>query len=73
MSWNVDDARAGAVGKIQVREPQIDRDSPRLLFGQAVGVDPGERADERGFSMVDVAGRADDETPRDLHHAAFIS
>ena len=31
------------------------------LLGEAIGVDPGERAEQRRLAVVDVAGRADDE------------
>ena len=42
----------------QVREAEVDGDAAALLFLQAVGVDAGERPDERGLAVVDVARRA---------------
>ena len=37
---------------------QVDRDSAALLFLQAVGIDAGQRLDQRRLPMVNVAGRA---------------
>src|SRR2546430_17709471 len=47
------------VGEQQWREPQVDRDTASLLLLPAVGVDPGERLDERRLAVVDVPGGAD--------------
>ena len=43
-----------------VREPEVDGEPPLLLLGEAIGVDPGERAHQRGLAVVDVAGGGDD-------------
>ena len=51
-------ARQGEPG-----EAEVDGHRPRLLLGQAVGVDAGQRLDEGRFAVVDVAGGADDERP----------
>ena len=37
---------------------QINRDAAALLFGKAIRVDSRQRPHERGFAVVDVAGRA---------------
>ena len=61
MPGDVHHARHGAVGQRQVREPELDRDPAPLLLAETVGVDPGERAHERGLAVIDVPGRADEE------------
>ena len=43
-----------------VREPEVDGEPPLLLLGEAIGVDPGERAHQRGLAVVDVTGGCDD-------------
>ena len=57
---HVDEAEHRAVRRRQVGEAEIDRDAARLLLLQAVGIDAGERAHQRGLAVVDVAGGADD-------------
>ena len=47
-------------GARQIGEAEIDRDAARLLLLQAVGIDAGQRAHERGLAVVDMAGGADD-------------
>jgi hypothetical protein len=44
-----------------MREAEIDGDAAALFFFQAIGIDPGERADQRRLPVIDVSGRADDE------------
>ena len=44
---------------LRVREAEVDRDPPLLLFRETVGIDARQRLDERGFTVIDVAGRAD--------------
>src|SRR2546422_7598749 len=51
--------RSHGVGERQGCEPQVDRDAAPLLLLPAVGVDPGQRLDERCLAVVDVPGRAD--------------
>ena len=41
-------------------ETDIDGDAAALLFFQAVGVNAGQRLDQRGLAMVDVPGGAND-------------
>ena len=45
----------------KVSEAEIDGDAAALFFFQAIGVDAGERAHQRGLAVIDVPGRADDE------------
>ena len=44
-----------------MRVADVDRHPPPALLGQAVGVDAGQGAQQRGLAVVDVAGRADDD------------
>ena len=43
-----------------VGKTDVDGNAARLFFRQAVGVDAGERLDQRGLAVVDVAGGGDD-------------
>ena len=47
--------RRAAVG-----EAEVDRHAARLLLGQPVGVDAGQRPDQAGLAVVDVARGGDD-------------
>ena len=44
-----------------VREAQLDGDAARFLFLEAIGIDAGQRLDERALAVIDVAGGADDD------------
>ncbi len=44
--------------QLQRRVPELDRDAARPFLRQPVGVDPGQRRDQRRLAVVDVAGRA---------------
>ena len=44
----------------EVREAELRRDAARLLDGQAIGIDPGQRANERRLAVIDVPGSAED-------------
>ena len=57
---HVDDAGGAPVAEIEVRESEIDRDAALALLLQPVGVDAGERLDQRRLAVVDVAGGAED-------------
>ena len=52
-----------AAGKLELRVAERDRDPALLLLGQPVGVRAGERLDEAGLAVVDVAGRSEREPP----------
>ena len=58
---HVDDAEAQARAELEGREPELDRDAARLLLGETVGVDAGQRAHQGGLAVVDVAGGAEDQ------------
>ena len=68
VAGNVDDLDGEAVRLLEEREAEVDRDAARLLLGQAVGVDAGQRLHERGLAVVDVPGGADDDV-RGVAHA----
>ena len=62
MTGNVDEADPSEMCKAQ-----IDGDPAALLFFEPVSIDPGERANERRLSVIDMSGGADDErNGRDL-------
>ena len=70
VAGRVDDREAAPARQAQRRVAELDRDPARLLRGQAVGVPAGQRGDERGLAVVDVAGRAERERRRGRHPRA---
>ena len=42
------------------REPQVDGDATTFFFGMGVGIDAGQRTDNRSLAVVDVTDNADD-------------
>ena len=60
VAGDVDEVQLGAIGQREVRVPDVDRHPAAALLRKAVGVDAGERAEERRLAVVDMAGRADD-------------
>lgn len=60
VTGDVDEAERAAV-PLQMSEAEIDGDPPRLLLGEAIAVDPGQRVDETGLAVVDVTGGTYDE------------
>ena len=46
---------------LEKREPQIDRDAAGLLFGEPIGIGPGQCLHQRGLAVVDMPGRTDDD------------
>ena len=66
---HVHEAQAQRGRQLQVGETQVDGDAAAFLFLQAVRVDAGERLDEGGLAVIDVAGGADDDV---LHGRFFI-
>ena len=49
-----------AVRRRQIGKAEIDRDAARFLLLQAIGIDAGQRAHQRGLAVIDMAGGADD-------------
>ena len=58
---DVDEVELGAVVEREVRVADVDRHPAPPFLGQPVGVDAGQRAEQRRLAVVDVAGRADDD------------
>ena len=56
---DVDDREARAVGQLERRVAEVDRDPALVLLGQPVGVLAGQRLDERRLAVVDVTRGAD--------------
>ena len=69
VAGHVDEAQPQRGRQLEVREAEVDGDAAALLFFQAVGIDAGQRFDQRGLAVIDVAGGADD----DVLHAACYS
>ncbi len=66
----VDEAQLPAVAQVAVGVAEIDGDAARLLFLQAIGVDAGQRFDERRLAVIDVACGADDHASPSLSSCA---
>lgn len=49
-----------------MRESQVDRNAPRFFFRQAIGIRPGQGADERALAVVDMTRCRENE----MSHAA---
>jgi hypothetical protein len=47
--------------KLEIREPEIDRDPASLLFRKTIRISTCESAYESAFPVINMAGRADDE------------
>ena len=56
---HVDDREPAAVGELERRVAEVDRDPAPLLLREPVGVLPGQRPDEPRLAVVDVARGAD--------------
>ena len=56
VAGNVHEAEPQAGREIEVGKSQVDGDAAAFLFFQPVGVDAGERFDQGGLAVVDVAG-----------------
>ena len=61
---HVDKREPPAVGQLERRIPEVDRDAARLLLGQPVGVLARQRADEPRLAVVDVTGCSDGQRHR---------
>ena len=67
VAGDVHDLDRQPVGRVEVGEAEVDRDAAGLLLRQAVGVDAGERLDQRRLAVVDVPGGADDDVMGAAH------
>ena len=78
VAGNVDDAERvsrGGVGRCWARifqfepgEAEFDRDAARFFFRQSIGIDPGQRLDERALAMIDMAGGGENEAAFSIVH-----
>src|SRR5690349_5268788 len=64
VAGHVDEAESLAAFGRQIGEAELDGDAARLLFLEAVGVDPGQRFDQGGLAVIDVPGGSDDHGAR---------
>ncbi len=69
VAGHVHHRKARATGQVERREAQLDGDAARLLFGEPVAVDAGERAHQRRLAVVDVTRGAEHESRAVTHHA----
>ncbi len=60
VAGHVDKAQHPAVRLRPVGVAQIDGHAAALFFRQAIRVDPGDRLQQSGFAMIDMAGGGDD-------------
>jgi hypothetical protein len=58
VAWNVNESQAKGLAtgsrQLEMREANVDGDTAAFFFCQAVGVNPCQRLDQGGFSMVNV-------------------
>ena len=57
---HVHQAHLAAGGQRQPGEAEVDGHPALFLLAQAVGVDAGQRLDQHGLAVIDVAGGSDD-------------
>ena len=57
---DVDDPDPLPAGEVQVSKPEVDGHAAPVLLRETVGVDAGQRLDEGGFAVVNMAGGAND-------------
>jgi len=60
-------------GFFEESKTEVDSDAAALFLFEAVGMRAGQRLDEGGFSVVDVAGGADDDALKLVGHAFGLS
>jgi hypothetical protein len=60
MAGNIDKSEFRAIRQSRIGETQIDRQPTPLLLGQPIGIDPGQRTDQRRLAMIDMTGRRQD-------------
>ena len=65
MTRNIHDSDANLFlvqsGETQFSEAEIDRDTARLFFGQAIGVSSSQRFDEGALAVIDVSSGRENE------------
>ncbi len=55
---HIDQAERHA-GQLEMGETKIDRDPARFFLGQPIGIDAGQRLDQRGLAVIDMARRGE--------------
>ena len=60
MAGHVDEADPTALGQIEIGETEIDRHAAALFLREPIGIDAGERADQRGLAVIDMACQRED-------------
>ena len=68
---DIHDTRPRTARKIKMGKPQINRDAALLFFLQPVRVLCGQRFDQAGLPVIDVAGGADDVRHRSILDLRF--
>ena len=68
VSGNVDESECG-IPAGEISESDVDRNPAFLLFLESIRIDAGKGLDQRGLSMIHVAGRAYD----DSFHSALCA
>ena len=71
VAGDVDEREPAAVGQVERRVAEVDRDAARLLLGQPVGVLARQRAHEPRLAVVDVPGGADGQRASRLDQAVL--
>jgi hypothetical protein len=59
----VDDGQTHSIAEFEGRESQFDGDPTRLFLWKTIEVASGQRANQRGLSVIDMAGRTEHEMP----------
>ena len=65
VSRHIDKAELGTIREGRISKAEIDRQATPLLLRQPVGIDPGQGAHQRGFAVIDMAGRREDHADSD--------
>ena len=60
-TWGPRDLNLDVEAVIEAREPELGGDAARLLDGQSIGIDAGQRTDQRRLAVVDVPGGTEDD------------
>jgi hypothetical protein len=60
MTGDINNPRRRSVGQIEVSEAEIDRNAALFFLFEPVGILPGQRFNQAGFSVINMSGGADD-------------
>ena len=70
MTRYIDDTGPRTIWQVEPGKTQVDRQSPFLFFGCRIRIDSGQGPDQRRLSMIDMAGRPDDDVSG--HNITFL-